>query len=139
MQSYYEELGIDSSATQDEISAAFRRLAKKYHPDLNVGREQVSRVAFLRVQTAFDLLSDPARRARYDSELDASSNHWGLPPSANGVEIQPIQEFQIHPSSMDSSVTLPPAPRRLDPELRKVFIFVGICVVLAMAVIFILT
>jgi DnaJ-domain-containing protein 1 len=137
MQSYYEELGIDSSATADEINAAFRRLAKMYHPDLNVGHEEASRAAFLSIQKAFEFLSDPVRRARYDAAMDAASNHWGLPPSSNAVEIQPIHEFQIHPTSLEPAVTLPPAPRRLDPELRKVFIFVGICILLAMAIILI--
>jgi hypothetical protein len=136
MQSYYEELGVDSSATADEISAAFRRLAKKYHPDLNVGREYATRAAFVRVQKAFEILSDPDRRVSYDSEID-TSNHWGPPPSANTVDIQPLHEFQIHPTSLEPAITLPPAPRRLDPELRKVIIFVGVCVVLAVAIILI--
>ncbi len=131
-----KNLGSIRPSLRTKSAPLFGGLPKKYHPDLNVGREETSRGAFLRIQKAFETLSDPVRRAKYDSQID-TTNHWGSPPSANAVEIQPIHEFQIHPSSLEPAITLPPAPRRLDPELRKVFIFVGICIVLAVAIILI--
>jgi curved DNA-binding protein CbpA len=134
MQSYYDELGVSPSATTDEISAAFRQLAKKYHPDLNVGREHETRSAFVRVQTAFEILSDPGRRARYNEQYDEQFNSrspWGSPPPPPVFEIQPLEEFQIHPSSLQPAITLPRIRRRLDPDLRKTMIFVGACIALA--------
>jgi curved DNA-binding protein CbpA len=129
---YYDELGLDSSATSDEISAAFRRLAKKFHPDLNVGREHEVFPQFVRAQKAFEVLSDPARRAHYDAQFDTGSP-WGSPlPTATVYEIQPLPEFYVAPSSMEPAITLPRIRRRLDPQLRKVLIFVGGCIVLAM-------
>jgi len=66
----YKVLGVGHSATQDDIKAAYRKLAKKYHPDLNQGDEAVAR-KFQEVSTAYDLLGDPAKRKRYDrGEID---------------------------------------------------------------------
>jgi curved DNA-binding protein CbpA len=139
MQTYYEELGVSSSATADEISAAFRRLAKQYHPDLNAGREQQSMSLFVRAQKAFEVLSNPELRARYDALTIASDqqNHWGSPPPAQTVyDIQPLQEFQIEKSSMDPAITLPPVRRHLlDDDLRKVLYYVIGFVVLAFLIV----
>src|SRR5215813_12693997 len=105
MQTYYEELGITSSATADEISAAYQRLAKQYHPDLNAGREDQAKTQFVRAQKAFEVLSNPELRARYDAlngVQEQQHNHWGSPPPApTTYEIQPLQEFQIAKESMD--------------------------------------
>ncbi|HEY2827968.1 MAG TPA: J domain-containing protein, partial [Pirellulales bacterium] len=124
-----------SCASADDISSAFRRLAKKYHPDLNIGREHEVRSTFVRVQKAFEVLSDPTLRARYDSQFE-SQNHWGSPPPTTAAhDLQPIHEFQIEPSSFEPAITLPPVRRPLDPELRKLFIFIGVCIALAAAIV----
>ena len=62
---YYEVLGIDRSASDAEIKRAFRKLAFKYHPDRN--RDDGAEEKFKEVNEAFEVLSDPARRASYDS------------------------------------------------------------------------
>jgi len=68
----YTTLGVKKDATQDEIQKAYRRLAKKLHPDLNPGNK-VAEEKFKEVSAANDLLSDPDKRARYDrGEIDAS-------------------------------------------------------------------
>ena len=68
----YQVLGIARTASQDEIKTAYRRLAKKLHPDLNPGRPEIER-QFKDVASAYDLLSDPAKRGRFDrGEIDAS-------------------------------------------------------------------
>jgi curved DNA-binding protein CbpA len=140
MQTYYEELGISSSATADEIHAAFRRVAKQYHPDLNAGREQQSMSLFVRAQKAFEVLSNPELRSRYDALMvvvDDQQNHWGSPAPTQAVsDIQPLQEFQIEKSSLEPAIDLPPVRRPLlDDDLRRVLYYVIGFVVLAFLIV----
>jgi DnaJ-class molecular chaperone len=68
----YTTLGVKKDATQDDIQKAYRRLAKKLHPDLNPGNK-IAEEKFKEVSAAYDLLSDPEKRARFDrGEIDAS-------------------------------------------------------------------
>src|SRR5690606_17162761 len=60
----YETLGVSRSATADEIRSAYRKLARRYHPDVNKDADATAR--FNEVQEAYDVLSDPAKRQRYD-------------------------------------------------------------------------
>mgnify|MGYP004626565513 FL=1 len=62
---YYEVLGIGKNATDAEIKSAYRKLAKKYHPDLNPG-DKTAEEKFKEVNEANDVLSDPEKRKRYD-------------------------------------------------------------------------
>ena len=62
---YYEVLGIGKNATAAEIKSAYRKLAKKYHPDLNPGNKEAEE-KFKEVNEANDVLSDPQKRQRYD-------------------------------------------------------------------------
>jgi molecular chaperone DnaJ len=61
---YYEVLGVDKNASQDEIKSAFRKLAKKYHPD--VSKEPDAEAKFKEVQEAYAVLSDEDKRRQYD-------------------------------------------------------------------------
>ena len=68
----YDTLGVSRTATADEIRAAFRRVAKKDHPDLNPGNKTAEE-RFKAANTANEILSDPERRARFDrGEIDAA-------------------------------------------------------------------
>ena len=62
---YYEVLGLQKGASEDEIKKAFRQLAKKYHPDLNPGDKEAE-TKFKEVNEANEVLSDPEKKARYD-------------------------------------------------------------------------
>src|SRR6202021_3294840 len=68
----YTVLGVKRDAYQDDIQKAYRRLAKKLHPDLNPGNERAEE-QFKDVSAAYDLLGDPDKRARFDrGEIDES-------------------------------------------------------------------
>src|SRR4051794_8423451 len=68
----YETLGVSRTATSDEIRAAFRKIAKKNHPDLNPG-DRAAEERFKAANSANEVLSDPDRRAKFDrGEIDAS-------------------------------------------------------------------
>jgi DnaJ-class molecular chaperone len=68
----YKALGVSRDATQDQIKSAYRKLARTLHPDVNPGNKQAEE-RFKRVSAAYDLLSDPAKRARFDAgEIDAN-------------------------------------------------------------------
>ena len=72
MRDPYQVLGVGKSASADQIKAAYRKLAKTLHPDLNPGNKKVEE-RFKDVSAAYDLLSDPEKKRRYDAgEIDAS-------------------------------------------------------------------
>ncbi len=62
---YYEILGVPRNATEKEIRQAYRRLARKYHPDVNPGDKEAEQ-KFKEIQEAYEVLSDPEKRAKYD-------------------------------------------------------------------------
>lgn len=78
---YYETLGVGRSADADEIRKAYRRLARKYHPDLNPG-DKSAEDRFKRVQEAYDILSDDEKRKVYDQYGFYSPN---IPPNGGGA------------------------------------------------------
>lgn len=64
-QDHYATLGLERKASTDEIRKAYRRLARKYHPDLNPG-DKAAEDKFKKVQEAYDILSDPAKKQMFD-------------------------------------------------------------------------
>jgi DnaJ-class molecular chaperone len=70
----YDLLGVARDASQKDIQKAYRRLAKKHHPDLNPGDKEAQR-KFQELSTAYDILSDETKRGQFDrGEIDASGN-----------------------------------------------------------------
>ena len=75
---FYEVLGVEKGASAEEIKRAYRKLAKKYHPDLNPGDAQAEK-NFKEVNEAYGVLSDSEKRQKYDN-----FGHAGVDPSYGG-------------------------------------------------------
>ena len=74
---YYEVLGLAKGASDDEIKKAYRKLSKKYHPDIN--KEADAEEKFKEVSEAYEVLSDPQKKAAYDQY-----GHAGTDPNYGG-------------------------------------------------------
>jgi molecular chaperone DnaJ len=85
-QDYYELLGVSRKAPQKEIRQAYRKLARKYHPDLNPG-DKSSEEKFKQVQEAYDVLSDAKKRQMYDQFGFETPGVGGVPESAEGEDV----------------------------------------------------
>jgi DnaJ-class molecular chaperone len=96
-QTPYEVLGVKPDASADDIRKAYRKLAKQFHPDLNPGKPEAE-ARFKAVSAAYDLVSDPDKRARYDrGEIDES-----------GAERPPRSYYRAHAEG--------PGGRKYQPE-----------------------
>jgi DnaJ-class molecular chaperone len=85
----YEVLGVGRGASTDDIRKAYRKLAKQFHPDLNPGKPEAE-ARFKSVSTAYDLLSDPEKKGRYDrgeiDETGAERPRYSYRPHAEGAQ-----------------------------------------------------
>src|SRR5512135_2619518 len=78
---YYRALGVPKTATGKEIKAAYRKLARKHHPDVNQGNKEAE-ARFKEINEAYEVLGDPEKRKRYDqlgANWDAFSRSGGAP------------------------------------------------------------
>ncbi|WP_449388173.1 DnaJ C-terminal domain-containing protein [Chryseobacterium lineare] len=89
---YYKILGVDKSATQDDIKKAYRKLARKLHPDLNPDDKEAER-KFKEINEANEVLSNPENRAKYDKY----GEHW-----KHGEEYEKAQQQQRQYQSQDN-------------------------------------
>lgn len=78
MRDYYEILGLEKDASENDIKKAYRLLAKKYHPDLNPDDSEAEQ-QFKEATTAYEILRDPEKRSRYDR-----FGHSGVDPNGQG-------------------------------------------------------
>ncbi|RAL05180.1 DnaJ domain protein [Aspergillus ibericus CBS 121593] len=91
---YYADLGLTPSAETDDIKKQFRKLALKYHPDRNPGKELEFNSKFQAIQAANEILSDPQQRLRYDTDrLRAGYGKLYGPPKANTARKAPPNPY----------------------------------------------
>jgi len=100
---YYAILGVNKDATQDDIKRAYRKLARKYHPDLN--KDKSAEDKFKEVSEAHEVLGDPEKRVAYDQI---------------GKGYQPGEEFRP-PPGWDSGFEFSGGPRQASPEDMAAF------------------
>src|SRR5437667_4599184 len=81
---YYKILGVDKKATEKEIRQAYRKLARKYHPDVNPG-DKSAEEKFKEINEANEVLSDPEKRKKYD-EVSNYYQQYGQWPGAAGFD-----------------------------------------------------
>ena len=114
MKNYYEILGVDENATQDEIKKAYRKLSKQYHPDVNPEGEE----KFKDIAEAYDIIGDPEKRQDYE-------NRKNNPFAGMGGG-----DFDIHSmfeQMMNGGMRKPKAPDKVvDLEITPVESFFGL-------------
>jgi curved DNA-binding protein len=87
---YYAILGLNKTATADEIKKSYRKFARKYHPDMNPGNQEAE-AQFKAVNEAYEVLSDPEKRKKYDQfgqywKQAGTTSGWAANPSPNNVD-----------------------------------------------------
>ncbi len=87
---YYKTLGVSKDADAEEIRKAYRKLARKHHPDLNPG-DKAAEDRFKTVQEAYDILSEPKKKQMYDQYGFYSEN--GVPQGGGGAQRGPNMGF----------------------------------------------
>nr|XP_001389789.2 DnaJ domain protein [Aspergillus niger CBS 513.88] len=106
---YYADLGLTPSAETEEIKRQFRKLALKYHPDRNPGKELEFISKFQAIQAANEILSDPQQRLKYDTDrLRAGYGKLYGPPKANTARKAPTNPYA---SPYTPKPPQPPKPR----------------------------
>src|ERR1700733_13025661 len=94
-QDFYDLLGVSRKANAKEIRASFRKLARKYHPDLNPG-DKSAEEKFKQLQEAYDVLSDTKKRQMYDQVSFYSDNYQqGAPPPGSESSGGPNVNFDF--------------------------------------------
>lgn len=111
-QDLYALLGVAFEATFDEIKSAFRRMAKRYHPDLNPDDPEESAARFRLINRAYEVLSDPSLRRQYDRE-------WQRFRNAEEPPEPPGPAAQVSATDWDFACRYFPHLERLSERLTK--------------------
>ncbi|KAK0256870.1 hypothetical protein B0A54_17036 [Friedmanniomyces endolithicus] len=123
---YYELLGVERQATEEEIKKGYRRKALELHPDRNYGNEEHATKVFAEVQAAYQVLSDPQERAWYDSHEsailrgDEVGEDDGVPTYEN-VRITTADDLARLVGKFNSGIDYTDAPSGFFGFLRETF------------------
>ena len=125
MATHYDLLGLPATASQDEIRAAYRALARRHHPDTQYDVDPAtadrSRQTMAALNAAWAVLGDPTRRRAYDAGLDGggggpSARPRPMAPTGNdnrpGPDWRPFSEYEVDPEDLDDEPYGNPPPRR---------------------------
>ena len=93
-ENYYNILGVSETATDEDIKAAYKRLAKQYHPDRHSGHKAFEE-KFKKISEAYQTIGDPQRRAEYDKMRRYAHSGFRTAPEGAGVEFD-LQDFLNH-------------------------------------------
>ncbi|KAI2602987.1 DnaJ-domain-containing protein [Hypoxylon fragiforme] len=123
---YYDLLGVDRQASDDEIKKAYRRKALELHPDRNYGDVENATQRFAEVQSAYEVLSDPQERAWYDSHRDAilrgdDPADTEATPEYNDVRLTTADEIYTLIGRLNKSVPLDDSPAGFFTKLQDTF------------------
>lgn len=96
---YYDILGLDKNADQSSIRKAYLKLSLKYHPDKNPNNLEEAKNKFVEVGEAYEVLSDPVKRSKYDEELKYGTQHF----SSQSYE-RPHKSYETYREAFDDHV-----------------------------------
>ncbi len=94
---FYEILGVSEDATEEEIKSAFKRLARKYHPDVARMDKKEAEEMFKKIASAYDILSDETRRRIYDQSIKYGGFHVRPQPKYDWVYLAYIDAYAWFP------------------------------------------
>lgn len=89
---HYEILGIRKTATTEEIKDAYKKLVKKYHPDVYVGDKTFAEKKIKEINEAYEVLSDPTKKSEYDDLISPNTSTSYSPPDYEGYTYRPSYE-----------------------------------------------
>ena len=113
---YYEVLGVPRKATAQEIKRAYRQLARKHHPDLQPAAERAKAgERFKEINEAYEVLSDPEKRTKYDALGDRWKSGADFTPPPGATEILLVRHGESAP--FREGVAVPLADGHGDPPL----------------------
>jgi DnaJ-like protein len=135
MLDYYQVLGVKSTASVKEIKAAYKKLARLRHPDLNGGSAEAAQ-AFVQLSYARDILVDPKRRAAYDAERNARAGPGSYAPVLKPAGVDPLQRARSDGRIRQNLENFLSTERKQERALRQAvfpivaFLFAAFCVAL---------
>jgi curved DNA-binding protein CbpA len=103
MKNHYSVLGVSSKASQTEVVAAFKKLAKQYHPDRN--RSSNAKDRFIEIHEAYSTLKDPVLRVRYDNSLITRSTYQ-TPDRSSSFTFEPEEKLSAAKSAVATSIVI---------------------------------
>lgn len=111
---YYKTLEINENASKKNITDAYRKLARKWHPDKNLGNEELAKKEFQKVKEAYEVLSDEVKRKEYDlkKENGMGINWDNIGRSMFGESVKRLKEFFVFYGANEND---------LDPQLWTPF------------------
>ena len=126
MKDYYQFLGVNKDATADEIKSAYRKLSKKFHPDVNDG-DKFFEERFKEIQEAYEVLSNPVRKSSYDAQQGFKSE-----TQSRGEQSKPKTESDFNrsppppqqPNNVHQEPSTPPKAKKSNANVWGIVIFV---------------